>query len=219
MRREAPDWPADRLWLGWLLAFTLLAFALQVGASYGVWAAINAADPTGITQSLLLVFAVAFMWTGARSWRISREWRVLRLSARDGVDPDPGSWIGAHLRDHDAAIDDTARATLLDVLADRSHGPHESAWWFNGLLLKLGLLGTVAGFVVMATQLAQVDVLDAGQAQRLLQKMNGGMGIALFTTLAGLVANMFLGLILLMLDRSADRFLAEASALVAARSR
>ena len=46
--------------------------------------------------------------------------------------------------------------------------------------------------------------------QDLLQQMSAGMGVALYTTLTGVVASMVLGLQYLLLDRSADQLVAGA---------
>ena len=50
---------------------------------------------------------------------------------------------------------------------------------------------------------------DVDQIQALLTQMTAGMAIALYTTLVGLIANLWLGLQLLLLDRTADRIVAD----------
>ncbi|HRD85989.1 MAG TPA: MotA/TolQ/ExbB proton channel family protein, partial [Rubrivivax sp.] len=82
-------------------------------------------------------------------------------------------------------------------------------WWFVGATLKLGLLGTVVGFIVMASQIAQTQSFELDQIQLLLKQMTGGMAIALYTTLVGLVGNLWLGLQLMLLDRLGDRLAAD----------
>ncbi|MFD2451243.1 MotA/TolQ/ExbB proton channel family protein [Ideonella paludis] len=95
------------------------------------------------------------------------------------------------------------------LLSERSHGPHETAWWLAAATIKLGLLGTVVGFIVMATQIGRMPTFDIDQVQALLKQMTQGMAIALYTTLVGLMANLWLGLQLLLLDRMADRIVAD----------
>jgi hypothetical protein len=58
-----------------------------------------------------------------------------------------------------------ARTWRRQLLAERSHGPHETAWWFAAVAIKLGLLGTVVGFIVMATQIGQHAELRPRQVQ------------------------------------------------------
>ena len=67
----------------------------------------------------------------------------------------------------------------------------------------------MVGFIVMATEIGKLPSFDIAQVQTLLKQMTGGMAIALHTTLVGLVANLWLGLQLLLLDRMADRLAAD----------
>ena len=101
-------------------------------------------------------------------------------------------------------------AQLTEVLSERLHGPSESAWWVNGIQIKMGLLGKVIGFSILAIQLSQIQSFDASQSQTLLKTLTGGLGIALLTTAVGLLANMLLGMQLVKLDRYADQILADA---------
>ena len=83
------------------------------------------------------------------------------------------------------------------------------AWWFATAAIKLGLLGTVVGFIAMSLQVGEMRSLDFDQVQVLLKRMTQGMAIALYTTLVGLIANLWLGLQLMLLDRLAADILAE----------
>ncbi len=82
-------------------------------------------------------------------------------------------------------------------------------WFLAGLVIKLGLLGTVIGFVLMLGSVSGLESLDIGDVKQLMQQMTQGMGIAMNTTMVGLVSSMLLGIQYLLLDRSADRFVVE----------
>lgn len=97
---------------------------------------------------------------------------------------------------------------LDEVLTENTNGSHESGWFFSQLLIKLGLLGTVIGFILMLTSISTSTLSDISQAHALFGEMAQGMRIALNTTLTGLLGAMLLGLQYLMLDRAADRLLA-----------
>ena len=79
----------------------------------------------------------------------------------------------------------------------------------NGIQLKLGLLGKVIGFSVLALEIGQIKSFDASQSQELLKSLTAGLGIALLTTMVGLVGNILLGLQLTRLDRFADTLVAD----------
>jgi biopolymer transport protein ExbB/TolQ len=62
---------------------------------------------------------------------------------------------------------------------------------------------------VLALQIGNIQSFDASQSQDLLKSLTQGLGIALLTTMVGLVGNILLGLQLTRLDRYADAFVAD----------
>ncbi len=60
------------------------------------------------------------------------------------------------------------------------------------MMLKLGLLGTIVGFILMLAPISNIDAYDVSTLKTALSSMSGGMAIALFTTLAGLVGGILL---------------------------
>ncbi len=219
------------LFLHWLALQGLLVFIAVVLGEAGIWRQLHAADPTGVTQLIVLVFVGLMLWAGARAWQLDAEahalaqWRAALLApAPDFRSHRPlaaaASGIVATYFDRllgKPPDERRANAQLTDILADELSGAHESAWWVNGLLLKLGLLGTVVGFILMAFQVAGLESFDPAQAQALLKGMTRGMGVALLTTLVGLIGNMLAGWQLLRLDRAADAMLGQALALAETR--
>ncbi len=198
--RDALD--ADSVFLHWLVLMGVLIFVSTVMWWRGAWHALNAADPTGITQLIAVVFFVALLWCGARAWTLRHELRALSVYT-----PGAQNWASDYLSALKKPGAD--REALAELLTEKASGSHETAWWFNGLLLKLGLLGTVVGFILMAFTVANFDAFDVEKAQVLLRNMNRGMGVALLTTLVGLIGNMILGWQLLQLDRTADALVSQ----------
>jgi hypothetical protein len=183
---------AQRLFWAWALAVGLMVFAAWWLHMRGLWRALVEGDPSGISIGIVVLTAVVTAWCGQRAWR-------LQLQARPR-----SAWRTAHAADRARVPDDAA-----SLLSERTHGPHETAWWFASAAIKLGLLGTVVGFIVMSSRIGQMPGFDIDQVQTMLKQMTQGMAIALYTTLVGLVANMLLGLQLLLLDRMADRLAAD----------
>ena len=98
-------------------------------------------------------------------------------------------------------------SNLTEALAERLKGAHELGWFVVDILLKLGLIGTIIGFVLMLGSVSNTSSFDVSTMQKILREMSSGMGTALFTTLAGLVGSMLLGLQYLLLDKGADELL------------
>ncbi len=202
---RAPDaCQPDNVFLHWLVLMGVLVFVTVVMWWRGAWHGLNAADPTGITQLITVVFYVALLWCGARTWALRNELHALK----NYPNPAAQKWASEYFIS--LKKPNPNREALAELLAEQASGVHETAWWFNGLLLKLGLLGTVVGFILMAFTVANFDAFDVEKAQLLLRNMNRGMGVALLTTLVGLIGNMILGWQLLQLDRTADTLVSQA---------
>ena len=70
----------------------------------------------------------------------------------------------------------------------------ETGWFVVDLLLKLGLIGTVVGFIIMLSAIIEIENFDLTLMNALLQSMSGGMKVALYTTLTGLVTSILLSM-------------------------
>lgn len=186
--------PAEPIWFEWLALVGLFVFAGWLLGVRGVWSLLLNSDPTGITFVIIIVFTVATLWSGMRARELTRE----RSAAEARL---PG-WAASYW----AALAVAPRDELapLELLLERTHGPHATAWWVNAIQLKLGLLGKVIGFSILALQIGQIQNFDPAQAQDLLKSLTTGLGVALLTTMVGLVGNILLGVQLTRLDRYAD---------------
>jgi hypothetical protein len=189
----------EPLWFEWAALAGLLAFATWLMGVRGVWGLLLRSDPTGITLVIIVVFAGATLWCGGRSRELQRERRAFEQGG-PGWATDYRAAVAA--RPADAGVP-------LDLLTEMTHGPHGTAWWVNGIQLKLGLLGKVIGFSILALQIGQLQNFDPAQSQDLLRSLTMGLGVALLTTMVGLVGNILLGLQLTRLDRYADALVAD----------
>ncbi len=211
---------ADRFFMQWLCFAGLLLFAAYLCWRANIWGVLVNADPTGITMMIIAVFVASTLWVGRRSWRLMRERQTLdawEQSAHMAYGPGqpPAGHEGA-VQDYLSGLIEKSRrgaydnAQLTEVLAERLHGPSESAWWVNGIQIKMGLLGKVIGFSILALDISQMQGFDASQSASILKTLTGGLGIALLATAVGLVANMLLGAQLVRMDRCGDGVLADA---------
>ena len=216
--RSAPP-VAEPLWLEWLALAGLFGFSSWLLGTQGVWALLLTSDPTGITFVIIVIFTVATLWCGARARELGRQQRALEHARGSigsigsiGSAASQGSAADGWAAQYWAALRQRPAdsAAPLDLLLEQAQGPHGVAWWVNGIQLKLGLLGKVIGFSVLALQIGQIQNFDPAQSQELLKSLTAGLGIALLTTMVGLVGNILLGLQLTRLDRYADAIVAAA---------
>lgn len=178
----------ERMFWMWAFAATLMVFCFWWLQRIGWWSVLMAGDPSGISLCIVALTVITTGWVGVRAWRLTRQ-----------------AHSGSIWRSQFDAWTRAGNPQAQQLLSENTHGSHETAWWFAAATIKLGLLGTVVGFIVMSSRIGQMASFDFDQVQTLLRQMTQGMAIALYTTLVGLLANLWLGLLLLLLDRAADR--------------
>lgn len=194
-----------QLFLQWLLLTSLSLVGVYILIDRGILAYLLFSDLTRITAVTLFIYFLACAHCGYRSLVLSREYldfdRLWRGSAESS------GLVGRYLQTLGNAAENSVAA---EVLAERARGQHQVGWFITGVIIKMGLLGTVIGFVLMLGSVAELENLDISDIKALMQQMTSGMGIAMNTTLVALVCSILLGGQYLMLDRSADRLVVEA---------
>lgn len=207
----------DRLLLQWAVYTGVLSFILWLAWHLGYLAAIFLTDPTKITYLISFLFLGGSLHCGIRAKYLSKQINSINdiesgevaYSAETSLPAEFLNTIKARLKGQDLEeYNSTDNALLSEVFAEQAHAQHETGWFFTSLLIKLGLLGTVIGFVLMLGPLSTLESFDIGDVQNILADMTAGMAIALNTTLIGLLSSMLLSFQYLMLDHGADELVA-----------
>jgi hypothetical protein len=81
---------------------------------------------------------------------------------------------------------------LLRVLAERLRGSNEFGAFASDLVMKLGLFGTIVGFIIMLAPIAGLDTENQAAIKSSMALMSDGMAVAMYTTLAGLVGSILI---------------------------
>lgn len=199
----------------WMLVALASAFAMFVAWKSGGLAFVVINDSTYISEAILLFFWSTTLYCGRRAFRLSRELLAVQQFAglplaADALAPAQASqtWSSQVLARHANPQDE--RAQWLESLEEKILGPHDVGWFITESLTKLGLLGTVVGFLIMLTALIGSNQLELSAMQMILRDMASGMGIKIIATVVGLLCNMVLALQWLLLDRCAQKILSAA---------
>jgi hypothetical protein len=197
-----------------LLAVVGFAFfgAWRYGLLFQVWRS----DQTGISVAITLVFLIAAGHGSVCLVRLSRALNHLAAVQRQvaaagalGARTLPDGCVSRYIRDlrtkatlsGPRAID---QGLLLESFESELKQGHLFGWFISDLLLSLGLLGTVIGFIVMLGPISGLDAGDQSAIKGALAAMSGGMAVALYTTLAGLIGGMLLKIQGFVLDSAVD---------------
>jgi hypothetical protein len=198
----------------------LAVFAAAVAIDQGLAWAILKADRSRLCILIALLYLGTTLHCAWHTWLTSVQLNRVRDLSRGGIRglskdlpsglsdvTQPESLVlGAFVDFGTAAGRIQAGERLLEAYAARIRGPIEFGWFMVDIELKLGLLGTVVGFILLGA-LTQTTQFDLGTMQKLLTQMSAGMGTALYTTFVGLIASMLLGVQYHLLDRAADELI------------
>lgn len=215
----------------WLIFFGVVVFGGFIAFSNELIGKLLRADDSYLSAVILLIFLITSLDAGRRAHHLGKELctamqiasRVIGGSSLFARDPglgiqfigeeDTSSYAHHHLLllanktfQHGALC---SQDLLLERLENALGRGHETGWFLADLMIRLGLLGTVIGFIFMLGSVANVSSVDIHALQQLLTNMSGGMRIALYTTLTGLGAGILLGFQYRLLDQAVDRLMAE----------
>ena len=222
------------LFLVWLMLISLVGFALFLALHEKLLLLLYLGDSSKLSWVISLLFVIITLYCARRVWFISREINVSEqvyalargheLSVRDGAmyldntEKLPDCLLTRYLLDlfHRAQSNpagdeqaenntlDTGNKELIEVFEARLKNPHNLGWFCSDIMIKLGLLGTIIGFVLMLGSVVNVTDFDVSTMQNILKQMSSGMGTALYTTFAGLVCSILTAAQFHLLDQAAD---------------
>lgn len=206
----------------WMLLIALICLGAVILWDYGFLIYLFENDTSGISTLIIAVFGIASLYCLWYLVELSAE-----LAALETICEEIGQQTGmgaesvlAHLsgnrRIHDVTYDlalvrqalgDSSPETLLQAFSSECRAPVRLGVFVSDTLYKLGLLGTVIGFILMLVSMRDLGEFDVETMREALQQMTGGMAVALLTTISGLSCGMLLRMQFNLLDRLALRIL------------
>jgi hypothetical protein len=213
--------------LAWLIFTGASLFAFVLLWYFGLIERMVASDHTYISSIIGLLYVASSLHCLWRILAVSREGAAALKTAeavvgngglldgapRQGRDSLPAGLVAAHIHDllAKAALQGAARldqTLLLRVLADRLRGSNQFGTFASDTLMKLGLLGTIIGFIIMLAPIGGLDPEDREAVRSSMSLMSGGMAVAMYTTLTGLAASILLKVQYALLDSATARIFA-----------
>lgn len=219
-----------QLLLKWMILTAVAIFAFFVAATYGLVEEVLSVDRTYISFSITLLFVLTSLHCMVRIIFISQQINLAgqasemianapqrftlvddRAAVGDGRVL-PFGVMADHVRDlilkarvKPGRLDQTL---LLKAFEEKLHGAQSIGFFIAETMLRLGLLGTVIGFIFMLAPLTNVETIDVGQMREILASMSGGMAVALYTTLCGLIGGILLKLEYYFLEGGTEELVA-----------
>lgn len=192
--------------LKWVLVMALIAIGMIVSYDYGLLTYLFSADRSRITV-LIAVLYVGFsahcLWILvelSREYRQALIWKE-RLAGTTGVPevPQGDGLIDSYVadvirsREHPSEVEGNAHLLMMSLGASFRRRTKIGTYG-SDLLYKLGMLGTMVGFVMMLNSMGDMANFDVDTLREALQDMIAGMAVSLLTTIAGLIGGILLRL-------------------------
>jgi hypothetical protein len=203
--------------LPWLIFTGLSLFAFVLLWYFGLIQRMIESDRTYISPIICVLYVLSSLHCLWRIALVSREGDAAQKTGqaviRDGVSASGSGLVAVHIRDlvtkaglqRGRRVDQTL---LLRVLADRLRGSNAFGAFASDTLLKLGLLGTIIGFIMMLAPIGGLDPENREAVRASMSLMSDGMAVAMYTTLAGLAASILLKVQYSMLDSATSKIFA-----------
>ncbi|RYE10062.1 MAG: hypothetical protein EOP22_06175 [Hyphomicrobiales bacterium] len=211
--------------LKWLLVNLLVAIALIVLWSLGLIQQVLETDHTRVALVIFAIFALTSLHCLYQTWVTSRDLVTARhvSAAVNAADAIPvqladgrvmldgqvleAGVISTHIANlirkaslgQGGGFDQTV---LLRSLADRLRSREKLGLFVSEALLRLALLGTAIGFILMLIPLSGLSSFDAETLRGALAGMTAGMAIALNVTVTGIGAALVLKFQYYLLDEA-----------------
>ena len=188
---------------GWLLMTGAILFGAYLAWDFGLFEKLITQDVTYLSSIILVIFSFVIAYLGFASWQLSNQIAYTQNYKQHNLEK---SWAVEHLDllQWQRQQNSNESESLLARLVERIHRGHSNGWFFSDVLMRLGLIGTVIGFVLMLSTVYELKDNDIQALQNLLGTMGTGMQVALYTTLTGLGGALLVSIQCQLLDRCAD---------------
>ena len=180
------------LFLESLLVISLVVFLIYLIVDLGLFSLIVESDKSKISIIILGLYLISCIHWFFVALNLDKEIKSIE-------NPDKTTLIGSFIADI-TSIGQTSVDKKITLLQDELSNKFSFGYLVVDVLLKLGLTGTVIGFILMLLPIGEIQDFDPKILQKLLSTMSGGMAVALYTTLTGLISSMLLKFQYFLLD-------------------
>jgi hypothetical protein len=182
----------DNIFIYWIYFISLIFIAFYVLASLGFISNIFQADISYISS--LITFIVIFYLFQCGYYLNKLRDAVYFLDKE--INSDSNNIFIMIYRDYQSTnnISKDNKTSSQEDFKLKLYEFSDNGFFVSDLLLKLGIIGTVIGFIIMLSSLSAIDEMNLSKMNNLLLSMSTGMKVALYTTLTGLIGSILLSI-------------------------
>jgi hypothetical protein len=220
--------------LRWMIFTGATIFGVSLLWHFGLVKLMIASDRTYISSVISVLYVAASLHCLWRTIAVSREAEASRRIERGFAEGSlvmadvasssalPPGLIADHIRNLQLKAQTQGagrldQTLLLRGLGDKLRGSNGLGAFAGDTLMKLGLLGTIIGFIIMLAPIAGFDVGNRALMKSSMGLMSDGMAVAMYTTLAGLVGSILVKIQYYALDAATAQVFSQAVTLTETR--
>jgi len=196
---------SDLIFIKWLLFFIVLLIISYLLIYYGHISKLINNDVSNISIVILFIFTFFSIKVGSLLYKVKNSFYNLIILSTSNEYNNIKNIIQQMSKSsnyYDICILDQLKIFYTNDIKDRKDINEvfeykftkdiDLGWFIVDLLIKLGLIGTVIGFIIMLSSIALIEDFDLSLMHSLLKNMSSGMMVALYTTLTGLLSSIIL---------------------------
>ncbi len=186
------NFQANNIFIKWLFGFILIVSIFYLLFYYGFIYELFENDVSFISPIILLIFMISTIFVGYQVNSLQICINTLKASNDDlnieTVNKDKRqNYYLTCIYELYELTNTSNLSNMHEVLELRLSKYLRILSLVVDLLIRLGLVGTVIGFILMLQSVTLIEDFDIGLMQDLMKNMSGGMMVALYTTLTGLI--------------------------------
>ena len=170
-----------------LLLLALILFGFWILNDQGLVELVLQGDKSHISKAIIILWVLTTVYWIYLSRIVYAEKTSINLNGDINSNLSIGRYLEAIDKGEDKDL--LLKAFVTEYAKKLSYG-----WMAADISLKLGLLGTVIGFILMLQPISELNNTSPEELKVALSSMSSGMAVALFTTLTGLVSSILIRL-------------------------
>ena len=188
---------ANNIFIKWLFGFILIICTFYLLFFYGFISELFKNDISFISPIILFIFIISTIFVGYHVNLLQISINALKESSNDLnvqtiFQTRKHNYYLICICDLFKLSNVSNSSNMLELLELKISKYLRILSFIVDLLIRLGLVGTVIGFILMLQSVTLIENFDINLMQDLMKNMSAGMMVALYTTLTGLTSAMIL---------------------------
>ena len=183
----------DNIFIYWIYFISLIFLASYALESLGFISSIFQEDISYLTSLITFILIFYLFQCGYYLYKL-RDAVFFIETKTHYDDSNPFIIILSEYQIANNILKDKPKSSLHEEFKLKLYEFVDNGFFISDLLLKLGIIGTVIGFIIMLSSLSAIDEMNISKMNNLLLSMSAGMKVALYTTLTGLIGSILLSI-------------------------